>query len=158
MALSSTDCFGEPSMPYYVESKAIPKYFFFTVLPFAVGSDWESHSIHGGKVPRRQGPASRVMIFMLPDVLRAWCITTTHLRDQSPGLPGERKGKEYVQSHTRTHTLKQCYKMHLEQCMAYFYDKKERKKVAAEAADNMRINNKTVYSFSWSVNSEIWLF
>lgn len=31
--------------------------------------------------------------------------------------------------------------------MAYFYDKKERKKVAAEAADNMKIN-KTVYSFS----------
>lgn len=40
-----------------------------------------------------------------------------------------------------------CYKMYLGQCMAYFYDKKERKKVAAEAADNMRIN-KTVYSFN----------
>lgn len=60
-----------------------------TVLPLAVGRDGEAHAVDGGEVPPCHSSPSSVVVFVFPDVLRAWRVTAAHHGDQSPCLPAE---------------------------------------------------------------------
>ena len=66
---------------------------FLTILPLAVGSDWEVHSVHGSEVASCQSSPSRVEVFMFPHILRAWCVTTANHSDQRPCLSAATEGR-----------------------------------------------------------------
>ena len=62
-----------------------------TVPPLAVGADGEAHAVGRGVGAPCQRPAARLVVLVLPDVLRARGVPPAHLRHQRPRLPGHER-------------------------------------------------------------------